>query len=267
MKKAAAKPSKTKDWWRDFFQPIAGEIMFAPKAGQAEIEVARVLRQTRVKPPLDVLDLACGTGRHSLVLAARGFAVTGLDYSKPYLSEARKAAKTAELAVQFVRGDMRNLKPHFAGNSFDLVVSLYNSFGYFDRRADDFRMLREVNRVLRPGGWFLVNTLNKGGVLKRLGKPISTGREPVQNVFVIDEARYDRKARQTVCRWTIADTRGTRPAVFRLSFRQNVYSHTELKNLLRRAGFTVEKTWGVLAGGRFDPRKSWHQTIAARKRG
>ena len=101
MKKAAAKPSKTKDWWRDFFQPIAGEIMFAPKAGQAEIEVARVLRQTRVKPPLDVLDLACGTGRHSLVLAARGFAVTGLDYSKPYLSEARKAAKTAELAVQF----------------------------------------------------------------------------------------------------------------------------------------------------------------------
>jgi hypothetical protein len=127
-------------------------------------------------------------------------------------------------------------------------------------------MLRAVNRVLKPGGWFVINTLNEGGVRQRLKKPISMGREPIQNVLMIDEARYDRKARKTVCRWTIADLRGAKSAVVRLDFRQNVYSHTELKNLLRRAGFRVEKTWGVLAGGRFDPRKSWHQTIAARKR-
>src|SRR5262249_22826315 len=155
-----------------------------------------------------------------LVFAGRGFAVTGLDYSKPYLRIARQAAKAAGLPIPFVQGDMRDLKPHFAANSFDLVVSMYNSFGYFDRRADDLRMLREVNRVLRPGGWFVVNTLNKAGVIKRLSKPISTGREPVPNVFVIDAARYDRKAAQTVCRWTIADTRGPKPAISRLSFTQ-----------------------------------------------
>jgi hypothetical protein len=119
--------------------------------------------------------------------------------------------------------------------------------------------------VLRPAGWFVVNTLNEGGVLKRLCKPISAGREPLPNVFMIDEARYDRERRETLCRWTIADVRRGKGAVYRLDFRQNVYSHTELKNLLRRAGFYPEKTWGVLAGGRFDPRKSWHQTIAARK--
>ena len=47
----------------------------------------------------------------------------------------------------------------------------------------------------------------------------------------------------------------------------NVYSHRELKVLLKRAGFTIVTTWGVLAGGRFDPRTSWHQSIAARKPG
>jgi SAM-dependent methyltransferase len=162
---------------------------------------------------------------------------------------------------------MRDLKPHFPANSFDIVVSLFNSFGYFDKRTDDFRMLRAVNRVLRPGGWFVVNTLNEGGVLRRLNKPISTGREPLPIVFVFDEARYDRKTRRTICRWMIADARRRKAAVHRLSFAQNVYSHAELKRLLQRAGFTVVTTWGPLAGGRFDPKKSWHQTIAARKCG
>jgi ubiquinone/menaquinone biosynthesis C-methylase UbiE len=230
------------------------------------LEVDQVLKRTRLKPPLAVLDLACGNGRHSRELAARRFVVTGLDYSEPYLKQARAAAKRDRLSIRFVHGDMRDLKPHFPADSFDLVVSLFNSFGYFDRRSDDLKMLRAVNRVLKPRGWFIINTLNEGGVRERLKKPISTGREPLLNVLMIDEARYDRKARKTVCRWTIADLRGAKSPVVRLDFRQNVYSHTQLKNLLRRAGFKVEKTWGVLAGGRFDPRKSWHQTIAARKR-
>jgi ubiquinone/menaquinone biosynthesis C-methylase UbiE len=267
MQKTPAEPTGAKDWWRDFFQPITGEVMFESKAGTTEAEVARVLRRTKVRPPADLLDLACGTGRHSLALAERGFAVTGLDYSKPYLEQARKTAKKGPLPVGFVRGDMRDLKAHFPANSFDAVVSLFNSFGYFDKRADDFKVLREVYRVLRPGGWFVLNTLNEGGVLKRLKRPIAMGREPLPGVFAIDEARYDRKALRTICRWTIVDARRPKAAVHRLDFAQNVYSHAELKRLLRRAGFTVVTTWGVLAGGRFDPKTSWHQTIAARKRG
>ena len=267
MRKTRPSPSTAKDWWQEFFQPITGEVMFGAKAGNTEAEIAQVLRRTRVKPPAELLDLACGIGRHSHQFAARGFAVTGLDYSEPYLRQARKAAKKDRLSVRFVQGDMRDLKPHFAPSSFDLVVSMFNSFGYFDHRADDFRMLRAVNRVLKPGGWFVINTLNQGGVLKRLKKPISMGREPLANVFVIDEARYDRKTRRTICRWTIADARGRNAAVYRLNFAQNVYSHAELKRLLRRAGFAVVTSWGTLAGGRFDPKKSWHQSIAARKRG
>lgn len=160
---------------------------------------------------------------------------------------------------------MRDLAPHFHANEFDLVVSLYNSFGYFGSRRDDVKMLKGVYRVLKPGGLFVVNTLNRDGVTKRLAAPIAIGREPLANVFVIDTARYDRAKRETLATWTIIDTRSAKARVTRKSFRQNVYSHSELKQMLRAAGFRIDSVWGTLQGSRFNARKSWHQTIAARK--
>jgi len=254
------------DWWRGFFEPLVGEVMFVPRAGRSEAEVAQVIRQSKARAPLNVLDLACGAGRHSLIFAAQGFNVTGLDFSKPYLREARKAARKAGQDIQFVHGDIRNLRPHFAAGAFDLVVSMFNSFGYFRHRRDDFKVLKEVHRTLAPGGAFVLNTLNGQGVAHRLKKPIAWGHEPMPNVVMIDTASYDPRRKETRSRWTIVDARRSRAKVVRHSFRQNIYSHAELKRLLRAAGFAIEHTWGQLEGGRFDPRTSWHQTIVARKR-
>ena len=242
-----------------------GEVMFAPKAGAAEREVRQIVKQSKAKPPLAVLDLACGIGRHSLAFAARGYEVTGIDYSKPFLRDARRNANAARQAIRFVRGDMRNLKPHFAADTFDLAICLYTSFGYFDRRSDDLKTLRAVYRVLRPGGAFVINTVNGAGVLTRLRSPISLGIEPLPDVFVIDQARYDKRNRRTISTWTVIDARRSRSRVIRKMVRVNVYTHAELKALLARAGFRVETAWGMLEGGRFDPRKTWHQTILARK--
>jgi ubiquinone/menaquinone biosynthesis C-methylase UbiE len=255
-----------KDWWRDFFNPIVGEVLFLPKAQQSEIEVDQVLKQSQAKPPLNVLDLACGVGRHSLVFARRGFNVTGLDYSRPFLREARKAARKAGQKIRFVHGDMKDLKSYFAPNEFGLVVSLFNSFGYFGSRRDDFKMLKAIHRVLQPGGAFILNTLNGAGCARRLKKPVSFGYEQLPDVFMIDAPRYDVRKRQTFCKWTIIDARRAKVRIFRRSFRQNVYSHAELKRLLTTAGFRIKATWGVLAGGRFNRRESWQQTIVARKR-
>ncbi len=266
MKGLAGRQTALKDWWRDFFKPIVGEVLFIPKAGQSEIEVGQVIKRSKAQAPLNVLDLACGVGRHSVAFAKRGFKVTGLDYSKPFLREARRTARKAEQEIRFVHGNMKNLGSHFAASEFGLVVSLFNSFGYFGSRRDDFKMLKAVRRVLRPGGAFVINTLNRDGVARRLKTPISIGREPLPNVFMIDVARYDVRKRQTVCNWTIVDARRSKASIFRQSFRQNVYSHAELRRLLIAAGFCIETTWGMLPGGRFNRRESWHQTIVARKR-
>jgi ubiquinone/menaquinone biosynthesis C-methylase UbiE len=256
-------PSR-KNWWRGFFEPIVGEIMFAPKANVSEREVREVVKHTKAKPPLKLLDLACGTGRHALIFAKRGFDVTGLDYSKPFLREARRKARVAGRKIRFVHGDMRKLGSHFAANNFGLVVSLYNSFGYFDDRRDDAKLLHDVHRMLAPGGAFVINTINLDGAVKRLASPISVGREPLPNVFVIDAVKYDRRKRQIFATWTIVDARRSKVKVVRKSFRQNIYSHAELKRLLREAGFRIEAVWGMLPDKPFH-RTSWHQTIVARK--
>lgn len=256
----------SRTWWRGFFSPLAGEIMFAPRSSVTEKEVAQVLKATRTRPPSHVLDLACGVGRHSLSFAKRGFAVTGLDYTSEYIREARAGARKARLPITFVQGDMRRLRDHFPPRRFDLVVSLFNSFGYFATRRDDMRVLKEIFRVLRPGGAVVINTLHESGVAFRLKTPMEMGREPLPKVFMIDRARYDRRKQETCCEWTIIDTRRAKARVWRHAFRQNVYSHAELKRMLRAAGFRFEKVWGMLSGGPFR-RKSWHQTVVARRPG
>jgi ubiquinone/menaquinone biosynthesis C-methylase UbiE len=102
-----------------------------------------------------VLDLACGPGRHAVQLLERGARVTGLDLSAPLLQRARERLHHS---VQLVRGDMRRLP--FADQSFDVVVNLFTSFGYFQEEAQDLAVLGEAARTLVPGGTLVLDYFN-----------------------------------------------------------------------------------------------------------
>jgi SAM-dependent methyltransferase len=260
-------PRRRKEWWRSFFGPLAGEVMFDPKMGKTtETEIDAILARVALRPRAAVLDVPCGAGRHAIALAKRGHDIVGLDYAKTYLAEARRAARKAGVATRtrFLRGDMRRVARLVPAGKFDLALSLYNSFGYFDRRSDDLKVVRGIYRALAPGGVFVVNTLQESGVRLRLAEPRNIGHEPMPNVFVIDQARYDPRTRRTQGRWTLVDARKRRARIERLQLRQHVYSHAALARLLRKAGFRVIARWGMLHGTPLTP-QSWHQTIAARK--
>lgn len=127
-----------------------------------------------------VLDLCCGMGRHSLALADFGYLVTGVDLSGSLLAEARR--QDAEGRVRWIRGDMRNVPLQ---ETFDAVVNLFTSFGYFDDDDNNGRVLREIARLAKPGGRFIIDYLNPDDVRRRL-VPHS---ERTQGELCIDETR------------------------------------------------------------------------------
>jgi SAM-dependent methyltransferase len=104
-----------------------------------------------------VLDLCCGFGRHALALAERGVGVSGLDLSFELLREARTLPGAELLRGRLVRADAGALP--FANRSFDSVVNLFSSFGYFGELGDQ-RMLGEIARVLGHPGMLVLDLMN-----------------------------------------------------------------------------------------------------------
>lgn len=150
-------------WWEDYFDETFVDIyrdFLTPE--RTEREVAGLREMVALPPAAEVLDLACGWGRHSIALARSGLRVTGLDLSKTLLARARRRATAAGVAVDFVRGDMREIP---WTERFDLVISLYSSLGYFLSDVEDLRVLRGVRAALRPEGAFVLETMHRDHVV------------------------------------------------------------------------------------------------------
>lgn len=112
------------------------------------------------------LDLCCGFGRHTLLLRESGVDVFGLDLSADLLAAARTLPGAERLlAGRLVRADARELP--FASASFDSLVNLFSSFGYFGELGDA-RVMAEIARVLRPGGLAVLDLMNPAFVRANL---------------------------------------------------------------------------------------------------
>ena len=122
-----------------------------------------------------VLDLGCGAGVLSEKLIEKGFAVTAADRSQDMLNlSANRLARFPEQTYRLFRADCLSLP--FADHSFDLVVCL-GMFGYFDEVT---LALREIRRVLRPGGMLIISVRN--AYTPMLFDPVSLGKLPFRAI-------------------------------------------------------------------------------------
>ncbi|MBN1454833.1 MAG: class I SAM-dependent methyltransferase, partial [Methanomicrobia archaeon] len=161
------------DWWRHLFNSLYlktdADVVDDPRVTGKEVEFVSDL--LRLGSDERILDLCCGQGRHSLELARRGYRnVEGLDRSHFLIHRARMQARKEGLSLRFREGDARRLP--YASDSFDAVMLMGNSFGYFETVHDDLRVLKEIFRVLKPWGRFLIDVAD-GAYLREHFQPRS----------------------------------------------------------------------------------------------
>ncbi|OPA80287.1 SAM-dependent methyltransferase [Paenibacillus selenitireducens] len=118
-------------------------------------EVHKMINWLGLPAGAKVLDLCCGMGRHSVVLADQGYEVTGVDLSDVLLCEAKK--QDTDNRIKWIQSDMREL-PLQGG--YDAVVNLFTSFGYFESDEENMKVLYEIKRMLKPGAPFIIDYLN-----------------------------------------------------------------------------------------------------------
>ena len=107
---------------------------------------------------LKVLDVGCGTGRHSIELTKRGYSVTGIDLSETQLKKAREKAENNNLKIDFRQQDARKLTFE---NEFDIAIMLCEGgFPLMETDEMNFEILKSVTKSLNKQGKFLFTTLN-----------------------------------------------------------------------------------------------------------
>jgi SAM-dependent methyltransferase len=231
---------RRKEWFDDeaFWRELYPFVFSNRKFAEAPGEVERVLALTKPTGKC-ALDLCCGPGRSSIALARRGYAVTGVDRTRFLLARARARARRARVGIEWVERDMRDfVRPE----AFDLALSLYTSFGYFDDKADDERVLQNVVASLKPGGAFLIDTVGKE-ILARIFQPTTSQNLPDGTLFVQRHEVFDDWTRVRN-EWTLM--RGSRSRTFR--FHHTIYSGQELRDRMVAAGLPDVRLYGDLDG-------------------
>ena len=147
-----------KKWYEALFENYArkydGECFVQGTLGECDF----IERETGADRSLKILDIGCGTGRHSIELAKRGYQVTGVDLSGSQLARAREKAKEAGVAVDFQEQDARNLP--FEGE-FDLAIMLCEGgFSLMETDEMNFEILKNATKALNDKGKLIFTTLN-----------------------------------------------------------------------------------------------------------
>jgi len=224
-----------KNWQKKYFNPKFYNPAYPEARAKAPQEAAFVLKAIGAKKGCSILDVACGPGRHSVEFARKGMAVTGLDFCKPYLDEARADAKKLKLDIKFVLGDMRAMP--FDGE-FDAAVCMFTSFGYFNE-AGNMRALKSMAKALKPGGKLLLDIMSQDAAAALPPRDWQCENE----TFELEEREFD--DRRGIIRNRIIYLRpGEKPV--ESGFVVRVYNAQTLSELLLKAGLKPLAFWDRL---------------------
>ena len=239
------KTKRKKEWFDDdsFWRGLYSFLFPKERIEGADKQIEKAVALTKPKGK-SVLDLCCGPGRCSIALAKRGFVVTGVDKTKYLLDKARTRASAAGVKIEWVQKDMRDF---VRANSFALVLSMFTSFGYFEDRREDEKVLENMFASLQPGGACLIEVLGKERLAKMF-QPTASTLLPDGTLVVERHEIFDDWTRVRNDWLVIKDG-----SVKRYRFEHTIYSGLELRERMERAGFVAVTLYGNLDGDEYGP--------------
>jgi SAM-dependent methyltransferase len=217
------------------------------------------------KSPLKILDAACGSGKHAVALAKRGFEVSAADLSVPMIAKARANATEANVALDFKVAGFGAHRQAFGEKKFDSVLCLGNSLPHLLTPAELLVALQDFSACLCPGGLLLLQNRNFDAVMKnrqRWMEPQADSDGKTEWLFL---RFYDFEANGLI-RFNIIMLKrpigGEWATSIHSTFLAPLLSE-DLTKAITAAGFKNLQTYGSLSGEPFSPLSSGNLVMTA----
>jgi SAM-dependent methyltransferase len=240
-----------KAWYEEWFDSPYYHILYKDRnVKEAQAFIDQLLDVLELQPPGRVMDLACGHGRHSRYLAQKGFDVNGLDLSERSIQFA-KVFESERLS--FFKHDMRQ---PFRENYYDAIFNFFTSFGYFERKEDDLKALKNVAAGLKKHALFVLDFLNASLIRQELQEQTVKTVEGIQfnitrsirNDFVLKDIHFSHQGHN-----------------FFFQEKVRLLTLSAFKPLLEQAGLELFHTFGNYQLAPFDESKSPRLILIAKK--
>jgi SAM-dependent methyltransferase len=195
--------------------------------------ITEILSKQGIGPPARLLDLACGTGTVTLLLAEAGFRMTGLDLSDRMLEMARSKAEAKRARIDWRLGDMRRFELE---EPLDAAICLFDSVNYLTEESDLVDCFSCVKKALRSGGIFLfdMNTIHDLSANWGNGTKVRQDGD-VHSIWRSSYAPCDRTARMELTVFSPDGSGGYRK--LREVHVERGYEAKEIESLLEQAGY------------------------------
>jgi SAM-dependent methyltransferase len=240
-------------WYKDWFNsPFYHKLYFERDDKEAVVFIKQLIEHLKPSPGSRMLDVACGKGRHSKILASLGFDVTGIDISPASIDYAKQFEQDN---LSFSVHDMRL---PFWGNYFDYAFNFFTSFGYFKTRREHDDAIRTIAKSMKPGGIFVIDYLNVHYAEDHLvHNEIKQIGDTVYDIHRWDDETHFYKK--------IAVTDPSLAKSFENTERVAKFSLGDFTDMLAFQGLQVQEVFGDYLFNKYDVRKTPRLILIARK--
>lgn len=241
-----------KNWYKEWFGEDYLTVYEHRNENDARKLIKLITGHITIRPESRLLDLACGIGRHAYLLSEYSEYVVGLDLSVSLLKKALHKKK-AQKSPSFVRADMRYFPFKI---KFDIIFSLFTSFGYFDKDEKHLLVAKEIAASLVSKGSFVIDYFNASFVRENL---VPHGKRKIGNIKVYEKRWLSQK-------WVHKNIIIQKPGEEKY-FQESVrlFELDEIEDLLGQAGIIVSGVFGDYDGSEYSA-DSKRMILFAKKR-